>query len=195
MKLKALITLAKRSKCVDLIDHTNEDGEITRQYIHTRGAVYPLDGLPLLNENTVLAMLDVPADEQDDWLVIRMVDSSLREALEDNAPDDELEESMGFTLCARGLEVLPVESENGMMVLGVETLAPIRDTERMNRYYRRELRDGGAVTVVKCGLKSVATLWPCVGWVDEYTRDKLTKTALHAGRLWEKKQAEEQDES
>lgn len=194
MKLKALGTLAKRTKRVDLIDHTNEDGEITRQFIHTRGAAYPLDGLPLLNENTVLTLLDVPTDERDFWTVTRMVDTSLREALEDNAPEDEPEERMGFALSAGGLEVLPVESEGGMMALGVETLAPIRDTERQNQYYRRELRNGGAVTVVKCGLKSVATLWPCVGWVDEYTRDKLTKTALHAGRLWDKKQAEQCDE-
>lgn len=194
MKLKALGALAKRTKRVDLIDHTNEDGEITRQFIHTRGAAYPLDGLPLLNENTVLTLLDVPTDERDFWTVTRMVDTSLREALEDNAPEDELEERMGFTLSAGGLEVLPVESEGGMMALGVETLAPIRDTERQNQYYRRELENGGAVTVVKCGLKSVATLWPCVGWVDEYTRDKLTKTALYAGQLWDKKQAEESNE-
>lgn len=194
MKLKALGALAKRSKWIYLIDHADKNGEITRQFILTRGAAYPLDGLPLLDENTVLTLLDVPTDERDFWTVTRMVDTSLREALEDNAPEDEAEERMGFTLCAGGLEVMPMESPGGMMALSMEALVPIRDTERQNQYYRRELENGGAVTVVKCGMKSVATLWPCVGWVDEYTRDKLTKTALYAGRWWEKKQAEESNE-
>ena len=47
-------------KSVVLLDQYDESGVLQRQYVQAGSAVFPLDGLPLLNEDTLIAILDIP---------------------------------------------------------------------------------------------------------------------------------------
>ena len=63
MKIKALANYCKQTKSVVLLDQYDESGVLQRQYVQAGSAVFPLDGLPLLNEDTLIAILDIPADK------------------------------------------------------------------------------------------------------------------------------------
>lgn len=60
MKIKALANYCKQTKSVVLLDQYDESGVLQRQYVQAGSAVFPLDGLPLLNEDTLIAILDIP---------------------------------------------------------------------------------------------------------------------------------------
>ena len=60
MKLKKVAALCNRQGVFRLCDEVSEDGEVVRQWLGDGAAIYPLDGLPLLEEENLLAMFDIP---------------------------------------------------------------------------------------------------------------------------------------
>ena len=69
MKLKKVTSLCSKSKCYRLYDKIDSTGEVT-QWLGDGYAMYPLNGLPILDEESLCAVFDI-SEKQRDNLVIR----------------------------------------------------------------------------------------------------------------------------
>lgn len=115
MKIKELFNKAKDMKSVKIIDTVDENGEIKRQHIVIYDAVYPMDGMPMVNEETLLAIMDVPADKRGEWYVYRGGSKNIKWMLEDEQSAD-LEAKMGkMGLECGGVTYIQVHTEKGML--------------------------------------------------------------------------------
>ena len=64
MKIKDLIAMAGNCRNMDLLN-TRVGGEIIRQHLSLNGtAIFPLDGLQTISEETLLALADVGEGEK-----------------------------------------------------------------------------------------------------------------------------------
>ena len=68
MKIKSIATICKKNKQVVLFNRYSDSGTIS-QYIGDGSAVYPISGLPELDEESILTIFDVPEKQREDWLV------------------------------------------------------------------------------------------------------------------------------
>lgn len=57
MKIKTLAALCKKAGVFYLYDRITDDGEVAEQWLGNGGAVYPLHGLPYMQENNLLPSL------------------------------------------------------------------------------------------------------------------------------------------
>ena len=74
MRIKELAKCAKDDGALTLLDEVDEDGEVVRQYVMLPNrAIYPLDGMPMLNEQTLLTVMDVPREKHSLYEVVRSV--------------------------------------------------------------------------------------------------------------------------
>ena len=117
MKIKALANYCKQTKSVVLLDQYDESGVLQRQYVQAGSAVFPLDGLPLLNEDTLIAILDIPADERCDWVVQRTNAQCALSYVQDNEENDHLSELAGITFSANGYDLQPVYTPYGLVTI------------------------------------------------------------------------------
>ena len=69
MKIKGIFTICKKRKQVVLFNRYTDYGETVSQYISDGHAVYPLSGLPVLDEESLLTIFDVPEKQREDWRV------------------------------------------------------------------------------------------------------------------------------
>lgn len=68
MKIKSIAAICKKNKQVVLFNRYSDSGTIS-QYIGDGNAVYPISGLPELDEESILTIFDVPEKQREDWLV------------------------------------------------------------------------------------------------------------------------------
>ena len=68
MKIKSIAAICKKNKQVVLFNRYSDSGTIS-QYIGDGSAVYPISGLPELDEESILTIFDVPEKQREDWLV------------------------------------------------------------------------------------------------------------------------------
>ena len=72
MKLKELAKCAKEDETFTLLDEFDQEGMLVRQYVYLpERAIFPLDGLPLVNEEQLMTMMDIPKEKQSGWRVGR----------------------------------------------------------------------------------------------------------------------------
>ena len=128
MKIKALANYCKQTKSVVLLDQYDESGVLQRQYVQAGSAVFPLDGLPLLNEDTLIAILDIPADERCDWVVQRTNAQCDLSYVQDNEENDQLSELAGITFSANGYDLQPVYTPYGLVTIDSSTRRVIADS-------------------------------------------------------------------
>ena len=69
MKIKSIATICKKNKQVVLFNRYSDSGTLS-QYIGDGNTVYPISGLPELDEESILTIFDVPEKQREDWLVI-----------------------------------------------------------------------------------------------------------------------------
>ena len=115
-------------KSVVLLDQYDESGVLQRQYVQAGSAVFPLDGLPLLNEDTLIAILDIPADERCDWVVQRTNAQCALSYVQDNEENDQLSELAGITFSANGYDLQPVYTPYGLVTIDSSTRRVIADS-------------------------------------------------------------------
>lgn len=108
MTIKGLQKLiGKNADNLTLINCYGGGDMIVRQHLSVWGrAIYPMDGLPVMDEETLLAVLDVPREKWKDCQVLTAdADSTLLTAMmEDNMDSDRPLEEMGIQLIRGGGE-------------------------------------------------------------------------------------------
>ena len=182
MKVKALAQYCKKTKYITLLDDVDSQGAVKRQYIHTGTALFPLDGLPLLNEETLLAILDVPQDERSEWEVRRGTTDAIGFYTEDNNDNDKVAELIGLDFWAGGYSVQPFYTPYGMVTIDADTRRVIADSKKTAEYFAR--KHGDNVTIIaKNGFMLIAAITPIRRWATEQISMYLSDVSALAEKL------------
>ncbi|MDD3336771.1 MAG: hypothetical protein PHI98_14875 [Eubacteriales bacterium] len=191
MKIKELAKLCRSSRYVTIMNRMDKLGGIGRQWISVGAAIYPIDGMPTVDTETILTVFDVPKDEHKRWSV-READANLLDIyIEDNYTDDR-EAQIGIT--SIGLEsgvYTPFFTPHGMMMIRNEYLAPLADIKRSMQYYVREVTENTYAIIVKYGMQLAACIGVNRDWArQEGVDDELRALYMKAQRLKEEQQQE-----
>lgn len=180
MKFSKIAAIMKKTKTAILM--ADEDD---MQWLSNGTAVYKLEGMPVLDEDTVLTVLGVADDAKDKWYTtIRQDESGL--LANDTADEEEITaEDAGISLIYNGFLLTPIYTMSGMLWLDTTLLAP---TEKKDMDYRKFFirRNGeGRCIAVKEGMVLTAVIMELDVWQDTDLSDGLKNLLYYC-------QAEEQ---
>lgn len=158
MKLKKVISLCHQRKTFRLFDKISENGEIV-QWMGDGCAAYPLNGLPILDEETLCAVFDISEKQLKNTSVQRL---TMPDALNvgDTDPDERVLKDDDFSITYGGTEVLPLRTRTGIIFIQKKYLAPLEDVLDVVQLYERVTPDGQTYVAAKAGLLIAAVIFP-----------------------------------
>lgn len=179
MKLKKVAALCKQNRAFRLYDKISESGEIT-QWLGDGFAAYPLDGLPILNEESLCAVFDI-TEKQRENMVFRH--EPLPEVLDvdDTNPADKLIRESDLSVTYGGSGLKPLKTRNGITFIQNKYLSPLEDVIDMVQLYERTTPQGGSYIVAKAGFLIAAVIFP-YSVVSEKFVDELEELAQQCRR-------------
>ena len=157
MKFSKIAALAKREKTAILM--RDADGV---QWLGTGDAVYMLEGMPPLDEDTVLTVMGVPEDKKSTWFSVEKEDKG--KLLENDVPGEEevTADNAGISVIYGGKLLMPIYTMMGMVWIDVELLAPAdRKEAGYRRFFIREMENGTRAVAVKEGMILKAVIMEC----------------------------------
>ena len=163
MKIKQLCKCAKDDEnTLYLLDEYDEEGEITRQYVNLSGrAMFPLDGMPRLNEETLLYVMDIPKEQHVAWSVVRgTINAEMKDMIADARATDGEEKLGRVGIAMNGYELRIVVSEGGDRISFVEgeLLKVVSDYKGLDIWQRYVGKH--RVFVLMNGMKAVGCVTP-----------------------------------
>lgn len=156
MKLKKISSLCKKRKRYILFDQPDTEGRIT-QWLGDSSAAYQLSGLPVLDEDSLCKLFDIPEKRRGSFYIHRV---EMEMDVSDTSPSDQLIEGMGLCLTYKGLELLPLRTQTGVLFIQQGYLAPLEDEAELIELYERRSTKGNPYIVVKAGLFIRAVIMP-----------------------------------
>lgn len=158
MKLKKVISICGKSKCYRLYDKIDSTGEIT-QWLGDGFAIYPLNGLPILDEESLCAVFDISEKQRDNMTVSRV---GMPDAVntDDTDPEERVLKDDDFSIFYGGTELQPFKTRNGITFIQRKYLAPLEDVLDMVQLYERVTPDGQSYIAAKTGLLIAAVIFP-----------------------------------
>lgn len=158
MKINTLLSMAKKRKNC----HIYYDSRQERQWMQLGGNLYPLDGLPYLDRETLLIMMDVPEEKRDDyWIDCGALPERLLPLVADNHSEDLPARKAYLTITPLGEELRPVyigEREDKTLVLTTESsYRPIADEIDEYLLFAREAM-GETYILAKKGFELLAVI-------------------------------------
>lgn len=158
MKLKKVISLCGKSKCFRLYDRIDSTGEIT-QWLGDGFAIYPLNGLPILDEESLCAVFDI-SEKQRENMTIRRVNMPDTVNTDDTDPAERVLQDDDFSIFYGGTELQPLKTRNGITFIQRKYLAPLEDVLDMVQLYERVTPGGQSYVAAKTGLLIAAAIFP-----------------------------------
>lgn len=157
MKIKSIAAICKVRKRITLFTKFARDGSVV-QYIGDGIALYPISGLPPLDDKNVLIMFDVPEKQWDDWFVEC---AEIPEGINplDVDPEEKLVEKSELSLIYAGRTLKPLYAHQGLLLIENRYLAPIADLDKTEFYERRAIA-GQPYIAVKSGMIVNAIIMP-----------------------------------
>lgn len=204
MTIKGLQKLVSQHPGSLIIINELAGGEIVRQYISVWGqGAYPADGLPTLDEESILALLDVPADKRKSWTVKSVpMEGVWARILEDNAEGDKEAMELPVRLIDETAELKFFETFLGDRPLAAiypEYLKPIGLT-REHSYWTRELisnektGEKSMLLIVKLGYQLAAAISLRERWAEEEKNLKALRQIHQAAEdIYNRKKADEEE--
>lgn len=171
MKLKKVAALCNRQGVFRLCDEVSEDGEVVRQWLGDGVALYPLDGLPLLEEENLRAMFDIKEKKRKKYY-IRRSEAPGNLCLDDYDPGEQGLYSDWPMVEYNGFVVKPLSTPEGIVFVQNAYLAPLEDMEDYLRLFERRTESGQRYIVAKNGMEIAAAIMPMdtikmTGFVDK----------------------------
>ena len=188
MKLKKVAALCSANRAFILFDENRKGGEI-RQWLGDGYSIYLLSGLPLLDENNVCAMFDIPEKK-------RKRCRSKRQPVPDNLNLEDWEQGERAlddewpTVEYDGRVVKPLSTIDGMTFIQDKYLAPLEDIADYLRLFERVDADGNKYIVAKNGMEIAAIIMP-VDIINEGFVEKLDSLAYKCRQALEEKKERE----
>lgn len=158
MKLKKVLSICKANGLYYLYDRIDRSGEIT-QWLGDGYALYPLDGLPILDEESFCAVFDITG-KQREKILFRHERLPEHLNVEDVAAGDKLVREYETTFINGGLRLKPLKTNNGVTFIRSLHLSPLEDVIDMVQFYERTTPDGGSYIVAKAGFLTAAVIMP-----------------------------------
>ena len=181
MKLKKIAQLCNKEKIYVLYDKPYKDG-IT-QWLGDGRAAYPLDGMPLLDEESLCKMFDI-SEKRRDKLVIRQMERPKMLCMEDTDPGEVPVKSMKLEIFHEGKDLLPLTFQEGVVFIQRKYLSPFDGEEELVELYARKT-GGQTYIAVKNGLLLRALIMP-VNMVTSGFVDRLSDLFWECKRQMEK---------
>ena len=155
MIIKKIAKLCKRAGTVVLWYDARHD----TQWISNGAAAWPLYGMPLLDAENVLTVLDIP---EKDWPKITVREMQRPDAYDFN--DDYEAGELGnpaVTISYGGQLLMPLSTPAGTLLVDPELFAPLRDNSQLTVHLRHEQSgQGKPYLAVKRGLLLQGIIMP-----------------------------------
>lgn len=180
MKLKKVISLCHQRKTFRLFDKISECGEIV-QWLGDGFAAYPLNGLPILDEETLCAVFDISEKQLKNTSVRRL---TMPDALnvDDTGPAERALSDDDFSIIYGGTELKPLKTRNGIIFIQQKYIAPLEDVLDVVQLYERVTPDGQTYIAAKAGLLIAAVIFP-YSVINEKFVKRLEEVARESRRV------------
>ena len=165
MKLKAVARLCAQAK--EVVLHVRRDVV----WIGTDSALYAAPGLPELNEESALCVLDVPTKEKGKWTVVIGSDMT-KISFEDTVTDELPVEVSDIKLSLGGVDYMALHTEEGSYLLEAEKMKPFAGMDGIV-FTVRPMPGGHRYIAVKEGMLLAAIMMPKKP--DEMMRQEIGK--------------------
>ncbi len=162
MKFKVIGNICKKKKTAIIFDRVtvNSAGmEVCQQYISDGSAIYPVIGLPYINEETLLTMWDIPEKQRDSWTVRTLPVPDCIDFRDTIAADSQVRET-DFVLYQNQSKLRAIATSRGIVFIDLGYLAPLVDSFDVMHMYERISDDGQLYIVVTAGLWLQAIIFP-----------------------------------
>ena len=186
MKLKKAVSLCMQEGNLTLFNHTDQDGVVT-QWISDGRAVYPLCGMPFLDEETVCTVFDIPEKKQEK-MMIRCLGwpESLR--VDDYNSSDKVVEQMALSINYGGYTVIPMVTRGGgITYIQRKYLGPLEDAQDILTYCERVDARGQKYIAVINGMLLAAIIYPYDMINDDFMEKAATIVRLTEKELKQKR--------
>lgn len=142
MKFSTLTRLAKKNKQAILLQDAY--GE---QWLDVGGAAYRLEGMPELNEDTVLTVMGITDNSKREKMLTGIRNAG--EILKNDTTEKEIDiEDAGIAIIWSGKLLQPIYTSDGLLWLDMELMAPIAKKDaQYQRFYIREYGKARAVAI------------------------------------------------
>lgn len=154
MKFKAIERLVKAAGYIGLLDERIEDEEsvrVVRQWMGDGCAFYPLDGMPMLTEASVLTMFDIDAKKREKISFYHNTELPECVCFEDLSDDDVLLEPYDIKITVNGVELLLLKDETDKLIcIQRKYLTPFEKLKELE-LFRRKDKKGVEYVAVKIG--------------------------------------------
>lgn len=179
MKLKKVVSLCNQRKMFRLFDKISENGEIV-QWLSDGFAAYPLNGLPILDEETLCAVFDI-SEKQLKNTSVRRLEMSPALNVDDTDPAERVLQDDDFSIIYGGAELKPLKTRKGIIFIQQKYLSPLDDVLDVVQLYERATPDGTPYIAVKAGLLIAAVIFP-YSVVNEKFVNRLEEVARESRR-------------
>lgn len=159
MGTECTAAICKKNKQVVLFNRYSDSGTIS-QYIGDGSAVYPISGLPELDEESILTIFDVPEKQREDWLV-RYRDIPEGISFEDTDATEKIIEQGNLSIVYSGKTLKPLQTRRGLVFIESRYLSPVSDVLDVLELYERVTPFGAPYIVAKAGFLLQAVIMPC----------------------------------
>lgn len=166
MKLKKISSICNKNKRYILYDKTDSTGKIT-QWLGDGNAAYPLDGLPLLNEDSLCKMFDISEKQRDNICFDHEKRGDIIN-VEDTDPDETEAEEMELGIVRNGRQLVPLMGRDGIVFIDGKYLSPLEDEIDMLVLFERKNARGQSYIAVKAGLLIRAVIIPVEAVNDDF---------------------------
>lgn len=159
MKLKTLAALCKKAGVFYLYDRITPDGEVAEQWLGDGGAVFPLYGLPYMQESNLFTLFDI-TDKQREKIFFQH--ERLPEAINfrDTDANETILDREKLTVGHAGKVLRPLQTRRGLVFIDTAQLSPLADLADTLELYERQTESGGTYIAAKSGFMLMGVVMP-----------------------------------
>lgn len=167
MILNKILSFCKSRKTIHLYEGESE------QWISDGFAVYPLQGVPRFDTETICATYDIAGKKKDKIDARHFYNLPERLSFESSIENENVCEVNPIKVSINGVTYIQILTSAGCEFIDGKYLAPLSDTnEDMLRIYERVATDGTTYFAIKEGLILIAVILPAV-LLNEKTLEEL----------------------
>lgn len=181
MKMKAIAKICSQAKEIVLVDTRDTDGNASTQWIGDGIGMYPIFGLPELDEESVYTIFDIPAGSQDKYM-FKHISAPEAFNFNDSVPCENQLENEKLEIFMDGTELIPLPTQCGVSFIDAKYLLPFSGELDVMQLYERITKDGHIYIAAKAGLMLHGLIMPSAVINDDFSEclSKLAKNCKEA---------------
>ena len=154
MKIKSIAQICARDKQIFIYDKRQSDGDVEMQWIGDGCAMYPAFDLPLLEEESIFAIFDIPEKNRDKYLFQhKTVPAQL--SFEDAVQCENILDTGKLEIAIAGRVLKPLQTQRGLAFIDAKYLNPLSGTLDTLELYERITPEGQVYIVAKAGFMNL----------------------------------------